>query len=292
MNVGVPAGRYILAVSGGVDSMVLLNLLVKKPELELVVAHYNHNIRGDSVKDEELVKQTAQRHGLSFELGKGRLEANSSEETARNARYGFLEAVRLKHGAAKIITAHHQDDLIETAFINLIRGTGRQGLSAMANNPGVLRPLLGIPKIKIIKYATKHGIEWREDSTNKSIDYLRNNLRLRVLSRLTDEQRRILIKNLDKVAKLNVKIDDELATLSHIGNASTVQRDSFSSLPIEVSNELVAFLLRKSKINDYDSATIHRLNMAIRTAKAGSSHSIKSNFKLKLSQESATVVTP
>src|SRR5438270_2251525 len=118
MKVNVPPGRYVLAVSGGVDSMVLLDLLAKLPGLELVVAHFNHGIRPESVNDEELVANRAKRLNLPLELGYASLGQGASEATARQARYQFLEAVQKKYKAKAIITAHHQDDWIETAVIN------------------------------------------------------------------------------------------------------------------------------------------------------------------------------
>jgi tRNA(Ile)-lysidine synthase len=141
MEIVVPKGRYVVAVSGGVDSVVLLDLLTKTNN-QLTVAHFNHGIRQDSAKEEALVKQLAKRYGLEIKIGNGKLGLEASEETARKARYDFLESVRQKHQADAIITAHHQDDLIETALINLLRGTGPHGLIAIAKNPNILRPLL------------------------------------------------------------------------------------------------------------------------------------------------------
>src|SRR4051812_31887046 len=115
MKVKVPRGKYILAVSGGVDSMVLLDLLARKPGIELVVAHFDHGIRPDSKKDEVLVRKAAASYGVAFEPGQGNLGPAASEATARQARYHFLDEVLTKHQALKIITAHHQDDAIETA---------------------------------------------------------------------------------------------------------------------------------------------------------------------------------
>ncbi len=109
-------GKYVLAVSGGVDSMTLLHLLSKKPVVELVVAHFDHGIRPDSTEDERLVAETAQEYNLPLEVGHGKLDAGASEKNAREARYQFLESVAKKHTAKGVITAHHQDDLIGTIF--------------------------------------------------------------------------------------------------------------------------------------------------------------------------------
>src|SRR6478752_10282835 len=105
MKVVVEPGRYVLAVSGGVDSMTLLDILAKKPGVELIVAHFNHGIREDSGQDEELVGQAAATYGLVFEIGSAQLGKNASEAAARDARYGFLRQVQAKYKAKAIITA-------------------------------------------------------------------------------------------------------------------------------------------------------------------------------------------
>ncbi len=291
MQIEVPKGKYILAVSGGVDSMTLLHLLADKPGIELIVAHFDHGIRADSAKDEALVRSTARSYGLVYEAGKGSLGASASEATAREARYGFLNQLLIKHEAKAIITAHHQDDLIETVMINLIRGTGRLGLSSMASNKRILRPLLSTPKTEVLAYARQHKLEWREDSTNQDTEHLRNYLRLSVLPALTKTQRQNLISNIDKVAKNNIKIDKEIATLSH-NTAQIIDRNRFSALPTEIGNEVLAYLLRQTNTADFDSKTINRLSMAIKTSKPSSTHPIRLDSCLKVGPESARLVTP
>src|SRR3990167_9095744 len=212
IKLDLPAGKYILAVSGGVDSMSLLHLLVQKRQqkadsniqhptsnIEFVVAHFNHGIRPDSDKDEELVHKAAKKYQLPFEVGYGKLGPGASEELARKARYQFLGRLKDKYQAKTILTAHHQDDLLETAIINVFRGTGRRGLTAISENPDISRPLLDVPKTKIMSYAKRHKLKWREDPTNTDETKLRNYVRRRVVAKLTDQQRRDLLKNIDKV---------------------------------------------------------------------------------------------
>jgi tRNA(Ile)-lysidine synthase len=106
MKIGIEPGKYVLAVSGGVDSMVLLDLLAKQAKgskkigIQLIVAHFNHGIRADSADDELLTAEVTKRYGLPFEVGYGELGTGASEETAREARYKFLEGVKVKHAAA------------------------------------------------------------------------------------------------------------------------------------------------------------------------------------------------
>lgn len=308
MRVDLAPGRYILAVSGGVDSMVLLDILAKQPSvkqqkssgtsdsglatsdsmsLQLIVAHFNHDIRSDSTEDEKLVAQAAKKYHLPFEVGHGNLGPKASEDKARKARYAFLEFVKKKYGADAIITAHHQDDLIETAFINILRGTGRQGLTSI-RSPKVVRPLLSFSKKDLLKYAQANKIQRHEDATNKDTKYLRNYIRQNVLPKLTIQKRTIIINNLDKVAKINKIIDQEIATLSQ--NTKRPARQKFIMLPPEVCEELMVWWLRKYGLREFDRKTIKRLSAAIKTAPAGSEHEIIRGRKLRLSASTAEIV--
>ena len=288
MKLQLKPGKYVLAVSGGVDSVVLLDLLSREPGLDLVVAHFNHGIRPDAAQDEKLVKLAAQKYELPVELGYGRLEARASEDTARQARYKFLNQVKKDHGAAAVVTAHHQDDLIETALINILRGTGPQGLIAISSNPDIIRPLLGVSKKEIYNYAKEHSLDWREDSTNQDTDYLRNYVRHNVLSKLTPTQRQQILDNIDQIAKSKSYKDELIAKLAKaVAPGGKINRAKFSVLPSEVANELLVYLLRQQKIRDLDSATVNRINLLIRTTKPGSTHNVKNGVAMVVSKDSA-----
>jgi tRNA(Ile)-lysidine synthetase-like protein len=291
MKVDIKPGKYILAVSGGVDSMVLLDMLSNLAGVDLVIAHFNHGIRQDSAEDETLVRHAAARYGLPVEVGYGRLGLDASEETARDARYDFLREVQARHKASKIITAHHQDDLIETALINTIRGTGRSGLSSISNNNNILRPLLNTPKAEIVKYAKRHKLAWRDDPTNQNPDYLRNHLRLNVLPKMDAGQRARLLAYIKDAAKANAEIDNRLMVLAEYVGAGQIDRQLFAALPSSVGNELLVYLLRKENVRDFDTKTINRLNLAIRTSKPASTHPIKKDARLEVGLKKAVIVT-
>ena len=288
INNQITPGRYILAVSGGVDSITLLDLLAGRPGIELVVAHFNHGIREDAREDEKLVERAAQDHGLKFEVGYGTLGPAASEDQARRARYGFLRQIKKQYGCKAIITAHHQDDLIETAIINLLRGSGRKGLTAMADNPEVLRPLLNVPKKKIIAYALAHKLNWRNDSTNKDPKYLRNYIRLRVIPKLSAAQRQQLVKNIEKVAKIKPELDNLLATLSHsVGKNDFIDRGKFSALPLELTNELMVYWLRQHGLLQFDQKTVERLNLGLRTARPNTELVVNKDWRLVIAATGA-----
>jgi tRNA(Ile)-lysidine synthetase-like protein len=200
--------KYVVAVSGGVDSVVLLDMLAKQGEHELVVAHFDHGIRPGSADDAAFVAALSRVYGLTFETRRVELGPTASEEQARVARYVFLNEVATKHGGV-IATAHHMDDIVETIAINLVRGTGWRGL-AVLNDPNIRRPLLGLRKSELYEYALKNGLEWVEDETNGSDAYLRNRLRAKMnqlpsstYGQLVDlwRRQRILASDIDREAE-------------------------------------------------------------------------------------------
>ena len=142
--------KRVVAVSGGVDSVVLLDMLAAEG-VNIVVAHFDHGIRPDSAADARFVKALAARYGVEYIGKREELGADASEELARERRYAFLHEVAQKHHA-KLVTAHHLDDLIETIALNMRRGTRWQGLRAMSDER-IERPLLKRTKSELIAYA-------------------------------------------------------------------------------------------------------------------------------------------
>jgi len=177
------AGPWIVAVSGGLDSVVLVSLLrfaVTDPA-ELVVAHFDHRMRPESAEDAEWVSGLAHGWGLDVRVGAAATPLRSEAE-AREARYRFLEEARASVGAALIVTAHHADDQAETVLFRVLRGTGRAGLVGIPARRGhYFRPLLGFWREELEAYARRVRLTWREDPTNVSLHYARNALRHRVL---------------------------------------------------------------------------------------------------------------
>lgn len=284
ITLNVKPGKYIVAVSGGVDSMVMLNLLVKQAKsLELVVAHFDHGIRHDSHLDRALVERTAKKYQLPFELSLGKLGAGASEEQARTARYKFLNLVKQKYSADAIITAHQMDDVIETALINILRGTGSRGLVAIGANNKVLRPMLGISKSEIVDYAVKHHIVWREDITNQDTKYLRNFIRQNVTTKLTKIQKQEIIKNVDKLAQIQKLKDTAIKSISSsLTKNQGIDRQLFACLPSNVGSELVANWLRQRGYMDFDRYNIEKTNLLIRTAKPDTVHDLGKNFHMRV----------
>ena len=287
MDISLEPGSYVLAVSGGVDSVSLLHLLAQRPQpaYKFTVAHFDHGIRDDSNQDRQLVQAAARHYGLPFIYLDGHLSPITNEAVARKARYDFLHNVRHLTGAQAIITAHHQDDLLETALINIVRGTGRRGLSSLKSTDVVKRPILHVPKAEIYDYARDNQLVWNEDSTNRDQAHLRNYLRHQVIPRLTPEQRHELLDLIQKVHQLNDEIDTHLATHLHVQPAlDRLDRHHFVMLPHVVGMELLAAWLRRHDIQDFDRKTLQRLSLAAKTYRPGRLADINAAWQLQVNK--------
>lgn len=189
----------LLAVSGGVDSVVLLHLLAQINAWKIHVAHFNHCLRGaESDADESFVQALAERLRLPFVAGRGDVKAFadqhgiSIEMAARELRHNFLADSAAALRLHRIALAHHADDQVETFWLRLLRGDVGPGLTGMrwqrSVRPGsdisLIRPLLEIPKADLVNFAREQVINYRDDSSNSSPDFLRNRLRLELIARL------------------------------------------------------------------------------------------------------------
>ncbi|MCB9822077.1 tRNA lysidine(34) synthetase TilS [Candidatus Nomurabacteria bacterium] len=293
---------YIVAVSGGVDSVVLLNMLINNrlPNHQLlttgnqfIVAHFDHGIREESGGDADFVKVLAGEYGLVFELGRANLGSETSEAKAREVRYNFLRKCCKKYMAAGIITAHHQDDQLETAIINLIRGTGWRGLASLQDvsklksyyleqdDCKLFRPFLNITKQAILDYADENNLKWKEDSTNADIKYLRNYVRCKLLPTMTninpDAQNKLrdIIKT---TAELKLKIATELQNIS---TNSRLDRYNFIMWPDSVAKEVIYQQLVQLDPDWHPSSLqITRALHFIKTALPGKQLEISENLSL------------
>ncbi len=205
----------LLAVSGGVDSVVLAHLM-HSAGYPFAIAHCNFHLRpGDCDRDEAFVKALAADYGVPFHVAQFDTHAyaashrQSIEEAARRLRYDWFRQLCSLHGYPAILTAHHRDDSAETFFINLLRGTGLSGLHGILPVHGlVVRPLLPFGRSQIEEYARLHGLQHVEDVTNSSLLYRRNQVRHRLLPLLrqlqpsADDALATTISNLQHVEQL------------------------------------------------------------------------------------------
>lgn len=220
----------LVAVSGGRDSVVLLHWLVRNASERLVVCHLNHGLRGrESGQDAAFVRRLAAGLGLACEVGRedaaafARRQKISVETAGRRLRHQFMAEAALKHGAERIYLAHHADDQAETILANLCRGAGLNGLggmreSAMLHQDGrsfeLRRPLLNWRRSDINGYVRKHGLKFREDSSNRSRGPRRNRLRLDVLPLLGRVFDRDVVPQIVRLGRQAERDEEALAVLA------------------------------------------------------------------------------
>lgn len=179
---------FILAVSGGADSISMLHAF-QSLNLKILVLHCNFLLRNEeSDMDELFVRQFCEKHGIAYKIRKfdttryAREKGVSIEMAARELRYAWFREIKQKQGMDYIVVAHHADDIAETIFINLCRGTGIKGLTGIRPvNGDILRPLLECSREDILRYTAEHQLDFRTDSTNNSLNYTRNKIRHQII---------------------------------------------------------------------------------------------------------------
>lgn len=201
--------KILLAVSGGVDSMVMLDIFVNVfPTDRLAVAHCNFSLRGeDSISDMNIVERITAKYNVklykvvfdtySEMAGRGK----SLQETARELRYEWFDSLCVENEFSRIATAHNANDTVETFFVNCFRGTGVRGLTGIPPvNNNIIRPIMNMSREQILQYAVDNEVEYREDKSNASIKYLRNDIRHSVIP--------LFMKRNDKfITTMNQNID-------------------------------------------------------------------------------------
>jgi tRNA(Ile)-lysidine synthase len=204
VTLALPPGRALVAVSGGPDSVALLDLLHRSRDLhglDLVVAHADHGIHPESSRVAEQVSRLAATYGLPIEIGRLALGRETGETAARACRYAWLEEVRARLGARIILTAHHADDQVETVLMRVLAGSGPAGLAGMASMNGPLvRPLLSIPRAELVRHLEESGLHWWLDPANSDQRHLRSWIRTELLPAV---RRRLpaVDANLERVAR-------------------------------------------------------------------------------------------
>lgn len=283
---------YVVAVSGGVDSVVLLHILARRlPADRLMVAHFDHGVRTDSTEDRRFVEKLSHDYGLEFAYDEGHLGSDVSEADARQARYAFLRRVKELRGAEYIVTAHHEDDVMETAIINLLRGTGRKGLSSLRSHGDLYRPLLPTPKAHIIAYARNQGLQWHEDSTNMNPDYLRNYVRQQIMPKFDKSARQRLSQLIVEMRHSNIQIDSLLAAQLHLQPAGDrLDRQWFIMLSHAVAKEIITAWLRRLGITGFDRQLVERLTIAAKTYAPGKQIDVNRGLVMVVSKDELRIV--
>ncbi len=270
-------GRYLIGVSGGRDSVALLHRLVALGYRRLIVCHLDHELRGrESRVDARFVEKFATDLGLGFEIGTTDVRALAAQsklsiETAgRAARFAFFVGVARQKRCRTIFLAHHADDLVETALINLFRGASPGGAASLRGvslhrvgktELTVVRPLLGAWRRDIDAYVSELQLRFREDATNAQLGSTRNRIRHRVLPYIEKQLDRDVRKTLWRAARIWIEEEtllDSMIDVTVIG-AEKLDVVVLSTLPIALQRRTIHGWLRAQEIADVGFELVEKI---------------------------------
>jgi tRNA(Ile)-lysidine synthase len=271
--------RVLVALSGGADSVALLSLLIQLG-VDVVVVHCNFNLRGEeSDEDEVFVKELCENLNVriyckSFETTSyANEEGISIEMAARELRYGWFYELLEQEQLDYIATGHHQDDKVETFFLNLVRGTGIKGLSGMKPVYGkVIRPLLGFTRSEIVAYCQQRGLSFRTDSSNLESVYLRNKIRNEILplfNEINPSFSHTMDANMDRLHQVNAFVQDSIQKIKEDWIIEQDDRVLISLKHIVQISDAELVLFEILQPYGFNGATIKELVQSIEQGIAG-----------------------
>ena len=280
--------RWLIGVSGGLDSMALMHLLKEAGFRDVVVCHLDHGLRGrESAADARFVKKEAEKQGFSVESGKIDLrqlmaESGESLETAgRNARHRFFASLSSKYRCKRLFLSHHLDDQAETVLWNLMRGShgcrGMQDVSELVMNGvrmNVHRPLLGIRKSDLLAWMEERKLPWREDASNLVNDVARNCIRNEALPLLAEIAKRDVAPLLARAAQadecLREAMDWALAKAAVLDPQGRLHIGVLRDLPAALRIHAVADFLKSNGIPDISGALLENCSVMLDPASPAS----------------------
>ncbi len=206
--------KILLGVSGGMDSMLMLDLFIKN-NIKIAVAHCNFKLReNESDNDEEFIEKYSKENKLTFfsisfnTIEYAKQNKISIEMAARRLRYSWFDKLLQKHKFDSVAIAHHKDDIVETFNINIIRGTGIKGLTGIKEKTGnIIRPLLFATKKQVIDYSKSNNLQYRNDSSNNEDIYTRNKLRLNIIpeiEKINPAYKKNVVENIKRLREIEI----------------------------------------------------------------------------------------
>jgi tRNA(Ile)-lysidine synthase len=311
-NLDLPGRRVMVAVSGGVDSVVLfhaLHRLAGSLDLDLYIGHVNHGLRGEeSEGDESAVRALADKYDVPvcvarvdpkrLRRGRGSRERPTLQEAARRARYDALRAMAEDHRAERLATAHTLDDQAETVLLRIVRGSGPDGLGGIPERSSdgfVVRPLLRIARDQILSYAKAQGLSWREDSSNADPAFARARLRARWLPGLRDAFNPRLLRAIGDLAEAQRRDSEWIAEivereaerfLTVEDRGLRIARSGWEDLPEALARRLVRLALRRTgAARDISRVHLERVVNTLRCGRPGSSIQLPGGLELSCEHE-------
>ncbi len=278
----------VIGVSGGPDSMALLNVLIslkkeKKIECKIVVAHINHGIRIEADEETQYVEDFCKKHEISCFIKREKVENLAkeqkigTEEAGRKLRYSFFEEVATKVSASKIATAHNANDNVETILMNMIRGTGLTGLKGIEikRENKYIRPLIECTRKEIEEYCTENKLEPKQDKSNKENIYTRNKIRNILLPLLEEEFNSNIVTSLNRMSQIVKeeneyiqkqvkKAYEEIMIQEFLGNSNFEEKNTiildlkkFNNQDKVIKNRLVLYTINRLLGTSKDIEMIH-----------------------------------
>ena len=279
-----PKNRYLIAVSGGRDSVALLHWLVQTGFDRLVVCHLDHGLRGrSSTADARFVERLSQQYDLVYEgetadvRAMSRKKKLSVEAAGRAARYSFFAKIARRRRCQTIFLAHHADDLVETFLINLFRGAGTTGLSAMREmvtrqiggvKLTIVRPWLGVSRAEINQYIRSYRLPFREDASNENLDPLRNRIRRRIIPYLERNVRPNIRHNIRRTAAILAEEEaffDRLLPKEFAGSRRLSVAD-LRHMPVALQRRLLHRWIKSEGVSDVGFELIEQVRSIAETA--------------------------
>jgi tRNA(Ile)-lysidine synthase len=272
-----PSRRYLVGVSGGRDSVALLHLLVRRGYRNLIVCHLDHRLRGRASRgDAKFVEKFARDLSLPCEIGTTDIrelavKSKLSVETAgRAARFAFFVGIARQRRCRTIFLAHHADDLVETALLNLFRGASPAGAASLrcvsVHRVGktrltIVRPLLGIWRRQIDAYVQEHALPFREDATNAQLSGARNRIRHRVLPYIARQLGRDVRTAVWRAAQIWVEEEALLDSMIAKGAAGAVELDvvALRKMPVALQRRIIHGWLRGRHISDVGFEMVEKI---------------------------------
>ncbi|HEV3149118.1 MAG TPA: tRNA lysidine(34) synthetase TilS [Chthoniobacterales bacterium] len=272
-----PGARYLIGVSGGRDSVALLHWLVECGYNKLIVCHLNHQLRGRSSRvDAIFVKKLAAKYDVDLALGATDVRAlaartkQSIETAARDARYRFFAQVAKRRRCRTIFLGHHADDLVETLLINLFRGAGPGGLSAMRGvsvrkidniKLQIVRPLLGVSREQIDDYVRSHRLKFREDASNKNLAPLRNRIRHCIIPEIEKQLGRNVRGTIWRAATIAAEEENFFEALlpDKLSKLTALAVKPLRAMPIAVQRRILHEWLRARDVPDLSFDLVERV---------------------------------
>jgi len=272
-----PARNYLVGVSGGRDSVMLLHWLTNLGYRNLIVCHLDHQLRFRSSRaDARFVERLAAKYDLDLALGTASVrvlakkEKMSIETAAREVRYKFFAKIAKHRRCHTIFLAHHADDLVETFLINLFRGAGLTGLAAMRDisirpvdnvDLTIVRPILGVWRAEIDRYVRKYRLKFREDASNKNLAPLRNRLRHRIIPYLEKTLGRKIRASIWRAATIAAEEKDWIEGMA-APSAARIKHlavEKLRGLPTALQRRAIMTWLREQNIADIGFEVIERV---------------------------------